>query len=69
MTKQVVNTRGMKIEDVKECLRARIQNRDLMFEVETRMQKLLDYHLYLKDQNEREINYLEKFIARKESKK
>ena len=67
MAKQIFNTRGMTIEEIKECLRAKIQNsRPNVQSRISRLQESLDYHLYLKGQNEEEISYLEKFIARKE---
>ena len=69
MTKQVVNTRGKKIEDIKECLRARIEN--AIPNVQRTISLLrasLDYQLLLKEKNEQEISYLEKLIAKKERK-
>jgi hypothetical protein len=67
MSKQVYNTRGKKIETIKEILCSKVANRrvDISYRI-ARLQESLDYELFLKDKNEREISYLEKFIERKE---
>ena len=67
MAKQVYNTRGMTIENIKAALRFRVEN--WSFDIRDRISSLresLDYELCQKDKIEREISYLEKFIARKE---
>ena len=68
MTKQIYNTRGMTLEEIKEVLRVKVGIPPVLRRRIVRLQESLDCVLSLKDEYEQEISYLEKFIARKEKR-
>jgi hypothetical protein len=69
MAKQPFNTRGRTQNELKEALRSKTQyaRPNIAYRI-SRLQESLDYELFLKSVNEKEISYLEKFIAKKEQK-
>jgi hypothetical protein len=69
MARQIVNTRGMDVTKLRELLRAKINYATNIQCQISRLQESLDYRIIQKEQIEKEINYLEKFIARKEKQK
>jgi hypothetical protein len=69
MARQIVNTRGRDVTELRELLRAKINYAtNIQYQI-SRLQESLDYRIINKEHLEKEINYLEKFIARKEKQK
>ena len=67
MTKQIYNTRGLTIEDIKHILHNKVDygRVDILLRISI-LQESLNYEFSRQKKIEQEISYLEKFIARKE---
>jgi len=67
MTKQVYNTKGKTLDKIREVLEDRIKYRKVVIQYQIdRSKKILDDWLCLKEKSEKEISYLQEFLAKKE---
>jgi len=70
MVKQIYNTRGMILAQLKAVLDSKKKHdRPFIDEWIETLKSKLDHGLHIRQMNDQQITYLEKFIARKEKAK